>query len=430
MCEHHSVTPFEDSGALPTGAAPAVRARKLWDNDPGFNCSIVGTCLSLGELRRIARKLRLGHLDSASEMELHSYFVRAARGEGERKLAARLMQKTLERKFRTTVQRFARARTAEDLRQRWLAAREAGDIPGPYWALMTHPAATQALLDEVFGDVHMLSHLVGASNRADLRRLGELESERDSLAAELASANRRQAERERDVRDLEARLGEANSTARRHEEANRRLRRLEDGSEVVALRDAVAELRRSLDELERRAGAAERRLAEDDGKVAVHAGANQRLEEELHEIRVENEALESELRGWIARDCDGNCEGCEECVDAPAAVDLGGQRVLYVGGRTRMTQHFRALVERCNGRFIHHDGGLEDAQGRLEEILGRADAVLCPMDCISHGASVRAKKFCKRYAKPVIMLRSSGISSFTRGLHEVARGLSTTVTTQ
>jgi len=52
------------------------------------------------------------------------------------------------------------------------------------------------------------------------------------------------------------------------------------------------------------------------------------------------------------------------------------------------------------------------------------------MDCVSHAASLRTKRFCKRYAKPVVMLRSSGISSFTKGLHEVAQGLTATVTTQ
>ena len=49
--------------------------------------------------------------------------------------------------------------------------------PGPYWALLTHPTANKDLIGEAFSDVHMLSHLVGAANRADIRRLQELERE-------------------------------------------------------------------------------------------------------------------------------------------------------------------------------------------------------------------------------------------------------------
>ena len=53
---------------------------------------------------------------------------------------------------------------------------------------MTHPAATDALVREIFGEVHMLSHLVGAANRADIRRLADLEAENDRLRAKLAAS--------------------------------------------------------------------------------------------------------------------------------------------------------------------------------------------------------------------------------------------------
>ncbi len=54
---------------------------------------------------------------------------------------------------------------------------DAGDIPGNYWAIMTHPYSSDDLIFRMFGDVHMLSHLQGASNRADLKRLKNLESD-------------------------------------------------------------------------------------------------------------------------------------------------------------------------------------------------------------------------------------------------------------
>ncbi|MCM3250500.1 hypothetical protein M3563_19420, partial [Bacillus amyloliquefaciens] len=68
---------------------------------------------------------------------------------------------------------------------RWKDALASGDIPPAYWALMTHPRATMAVRQVAFGDVHMLSHLVGAANRADIRRLVALEREYAELHAKL-----------------------------------------------------------------------------------------------------------------------------------------------------------------------------------------------------------------------------------------------------
>jgi hypothetical protein len=430
MCEHHTDVSNETPDALLAEFLQGGARRKLWENDPQFNCSIVGTCLTMGELRKIGRKVRIAGLDGKSEMELHSFFVRSARGEGDRKVVARLMQKTLERKFHATVNRFDKAKTEGELAELWRQAREAGDIPGPYWAIVTHPAATENLVEDVFGHVHMLSHLVGASNRADLRRLKELEAERDALAEELAAVKFATRERTGQRLDIEDRLAESQAAGRRLEETVERLQALADGSEVEVLRATVERLHQDLDERTRRAEAAERQLAKREGQVGRLTRSVERLDGELGEIRIENAALEQLLDGGTKVNCDGDCEGCDECVDAPVNVDLAGRRILYVGGRGKMTRHFRALVERSNGEFIHHDGGLEDAQSRLDDILARCDAVLCPMDCVSHAASQRTKKYCKRYAKPVVMLRSSGISSFTRGLHQLANGPSATVTTQ
>lgn len=76
------------------------------------------------------------------------------------------------------------------------------------------------------------------------------------------------------------------------------------------------------------------------------------------------------------------------------------------------------MVENLNGHFSHHDGGVDDNIGRLGGVLSQADVVLCPVDCVSHGACIRAKTFCKQTAKPFVPLRSAGLSSFVAGLHQ------------
>jgi len=78
------------------------------------------------------------------------------------------------------------------------------------------------------------------------------------------------------------------------------------------------------------------------------------------------------------------------------------------------------LVKQHNDELIHHDGGMEERGGRLASVVSAADAIVCPLDCVSHDAVRRVRRLCQRYAKQCIWLRSSGLSSFARALRDVA----------
>src|SRR5262249_36895827 len=87
---------------------------------------------------------------------------------------------------RPFISRFDRAQREDELVRIWEEAVRNGDIPGAYWAVLTHPLAGETLTTRVFGEVHMLSHLMGSANRADIRRLAELEKKADELTAKVA----------------------------------------------------------------------------------------------------------------------------------------------------------------------------------------------------------------------------------------------------
>jgi hypothetical protein len=89
-------------------------------------------------------------------------------------------------------------------------------------------------------------------------------------------------------------------------------------------------------------------------------------------------------------------------------VNLDGRRILFVGGRHRAVAHMRRLVEDSNGAFMHHDGGVEESIERLSGLLRRADAVLFPVECVSHSALSTVKLLCRRLDKPYVPLRSAG----------------------
>src|SRR5262245_4824283 len=163
------------------------RRRRIWEISGSFHCSIIGTCLTTTELRQILAKIELPGAHKETDHQLHGRAVLLA---GQRAVASRLLQKALDRRHRSLIDRFAKARNAEELRSLWESAAGRAEIPGAYWAVLTHPGATEDLVRHVFGEVHMLSHLVGAANRADIRRLRELEGENGALHEKVARQQR------------------------------------------------------------------------------------------------------------------------------------------------------------------------------------------------------------------------------------------------
>ena len=383
------------------GSRARGRRKKLWDIDPNMFCSIVGTCLTLDDLRAIAKKLGLKFPPGVRDYELHGYFVREA---GKREAVGRLMQKKLERRHQNAVNQFAKLSSAQDMEAFWDANRKAGNIPGPYWALMTHSEAHEDLISRAFGEVHMLSHMVGASNRVDLIEKSKIEVEHCELAKSNEQLRQRLNQADRRVQDLQRKLAEEQTAARKEkrrrqgaenrlQQSEQSLERLLGGGEFSKLNDQILSLRRQVSRLERRAHAAEA-LAEERKRAfdAVHV-----------------------LNGETGLE-----DAVESKDDSQQHIDLAGRRIVYVGGRSGAMGHFRSIVEKANGVFIHHDGGLEDKIARLPGTLVQGDTVICPVDCVSHSACQLAKKFCKRHDCPFVLLRSSGLSSFVNALSEIA----------
>ena len=412
----HALRDGAEDGIAPA-AVPSARRRTLWEIWDGYHCSICGTCLSFAELRKIAAKAGLCFEPDETEHGIHGHFVQLGSKQGR---VSKLMQKILDRKYRNAVERFRRAKSESELVDLWNRAMAEGDVPGPYWALMTHPCTTRSLMVHAFGEVHMLSHLAGATNRADIRRLRLLEGERQELSEQLAAARQRLSEREvehrnlatehgNEVRALHDRLKTARATELRLEQAEKRLRAFEDGEALRASDARNAALQSGLDEARRSHREEVKRRSALERELSTLRTAHQETSSAVRALNAECDALEVVLQSGI--------DGVNGGVAATgAAVDLCGRRVAYVGGRAGIVSHFRALVERLNGHFIYHDGGIEDHEGQLGRILGQADVVLCPVDCVSHRASLRAKTFCKRTAKPFVPLRSAGLSSFVTGL--------------
>ena len=258
---------------------------------------------------------------------------------------------------------------------------------------MTHPDATPEVRQAAFGQVHMLSHLVGAANRADIRRLVTLEKENAEL--------REKVERQ------QARLHEAavlRDAAQREAGALRaRLQALpaapDPGGEPARLREALAAAQAAL------AREAHRRETAEQQAAAARADA-QAAAAELASTRARAEAAQAET-DVLERTVAAAVHPAGSGLDA-----LRGRRIVYVGGRPGTTQALKALVESAGGAFAAHDGGIEDRKGLLTAAVARADLVVFPVDCIDHDSMARLKRTCERHQVPYAPLRTAGVGSF------------------
>jgi hypothetical protein len=116
--------------------------RKIWDFATYLHCSIIGTCLPTAELRRILSKIGRDEATTSSEHDLHASAVLVA---SQRHDGGKLLHKALDRRYRVSINQFDRAKTPEEVRAVWKDAVQRGDIPGAYWASLTHPATNNAL---------------------------------------------------------------------------------------------------------------------------------------------------------------------------------------------------------------------------------------------------------------------------------------------
>ena len=106
-----------------------------------------------------------------------------------------MLNRFLRRLYPTAVRKSRPLKATEELESVWTGALEAGDIPSSCWVLLSHPYAPYDLSERAFAKVHMISHIVGASNRADIRKIKSLEEEQVRSRKNLMRQRRRNIER-------------------------------------------------------------------------------------------------------------------------------------------------------------------------------------------------------------------------------------------
>src|SRR5262245_57262718 len=259
----------------------------------------------------------------------------------------------------------------------------------------------------------MLSHLVGAANRADIQRLTALEAERAELALKVEKQQTQLREaivaRDTTIRRLNGVLAQKIAQERSpapnpHPQGQ--------ADEIMALRELVAALQQRLATEEARRSRAEQRHAMLRATLSEARTALRDTKAQVQQLSDELAAAEAQLSP--SQDADVESQ-------KPLPAHLKGARLLYVGGRRGHIQRIRAFVEEAQAEFLHHDGGVEERKGLLAGIVSRADAIFFPVDCISHDTVAVVKRLCRQTGKPYLPLRSTSLTSFMAALRRFER---------
>ena len=109
----------------PLPQAP-VRRTKLADLDANIHCSIIGTCLATGELRKLIPRYvpDLARKD-ATDVEIHHAAVNLSTDGG---VVARELNKALDARHALAIKKFRAADSERALKQLWQDAMAQGDV--------------------------------------------------------------------------------------------------------------------------------------------------------------------------------------------------------------------------------------------------------------------------------------------------------------
>jgi hypothetical protein len=396
-----------DPCCTPANVSPpnTRRRARLTELDSHLHCSIIGTCLSTHELRKLVPKFTGLDRRNASDLEIHHSAVELAIEGGP---AAKALHKLLDERYAAAIRRFDKAADDVDLLELWGEALKSGDIPPAYWALMTHPLTTMPVRQKAFGDLHMLSHLVGAANRADIRRLVALEEENAALKEKIERQQGRLhelgMERDASIAALNAQLAQLTAQACRPMPV--------DAADAAGLEAEVQQLRNKLADADqrvalhtsRREAAEQRTLQEQDAALALRKSRDKALAQ-LKLVQSECDALE---RATVDAADTASGAGTRR-----ASLDsVHGKRIVYVGGRPGSNAALKRLVEAAGGDLVVHDGGVEDRKGLLAAALPGADIVVFPVDCIDHDSMNTLKRVCERHRIDYHPVRTASVASF------------------
>lgn len=396
-------TSIKNMMAADFGDDPVPSRLKVWEVESCFKCPLAGSCIDIDEQRKLLKKMGT-RLKWDRLFEVHEILVTSLDEEND---LSRKIDELLSRKYRKQLDEFSSLREKEMMEQ-WRKRRDTAEAHGLFFAAATRPDLSFNARKEIFGDIHMSMHTCAAeamSLKAVLEKQKERVIEADErLKKETAARKMIQKEHEAVKRELEKFMGLLEVSETEKQRLVEKLRCLVSGLRENSIEDENAILREENRALGKRAFDSEK-------QVIQLMADNSRLAREIEKQKANSAKICCETTRIMEEISEAS--GCSESCPY---YNLCSKRVLIIGGLTRMEVLYRDMVETNGGVFEYHNGDMRNGSRDLEKSVKRADMILCPIDCNSHGACIMVKRFCKKYGKPFQMLPSSGASSVFKAI--------------
>lgn len=397
---------------LPKAMMNPVKRVKLWELDEMHHCPIIGACLATDDLVRFARRFNF----SSSLRDEYSLHIEAVRVSKSNNLVAKAIQKHLDNKYRHTINHFNQAKSDDDVKALWKKFYNQGKCAGAMWASLTHKLTNKETRHTIYADMHMLSHQVGAGQAADIRKLNRLEMENTEVKEALELQQRRhtiiETKLQQKLDKITKELANQRQSNNKIASLQARINQLESGVAMTTMGRRLMELTTENEQFRK---AAERISSLENALEAAYDGAKA-LVHERNTLAAERDVLENLLRTEL-RDTHNSDKG-----KMLAVSPLENSYVLCVGGRVSLLPEYRAVAKKLGILLLHHDGGQQEALSRLPDLVNRANAVICPTDCVSHAAYYLLKRQCKRNNKQCLLFKGASISNFAKVLTQFSSG--------
>ncbi len=375
----------------------ATKQKKLWEIDRNMMCSVIGTCLSMEEARRIGNRFG-AKCDDETQIDsvIHAMLVRDCVTQNP---ISTQVNKFLNKKFSGLVRVFQNLKASEQVLENWQRLLSEGLIPGGYWAAITHNNLTTKDKTRIFSDVHMLSHLVGSSNQSLIKRLVEYENSIKRLEARHGNSQRKLQqkieEQEKTLVILQDKTKNLNETSKNQQTNYSQVESKPcHESKLRILRQRHKRLYEEKQEIQETADVRLRRLYDAERKIKM-------LEQNLQSLELA-------------------VQHASEAEQEKKSLQLNNMSILYVGGLHSSTKAMESLVKNMGGKLVHHNGGSGKKElSNLPVLIADADAVIVPMDNVSHASALEAKRACKLFQRPYMPVKSSGLGALATALTEI-----------
>ncbi|WP_320040410.1 DUF2325 domain-containing protein [uncultured Desulfobacter sp.] len=387
----------------------------IWEIERNFKCPVIGAMLSVDKHKDILKKCGWD-VSGLKPYEYHSYLMGCMGDENAVSIKTNNYIRHQSRKYMKQIAALYKKKNAKEVRALWNDYSARGVIGPVMYAIVSHKDTQIDLLQDIHGEVHMMSH-------ANMTEIFSIRRKLEASDQNLIREKNKSSYKNKKIKELVGQLRQASQEKAWLATENTRLKKQLGGLEAQTEINPVPgpDVNQDVERLEQ----ALNRQREEALRTERE---RKQLEIQLFSAENENAMLKDEfaqLSSIFAAGADSVCS-CREPETCPVTGEcpdqdcprrrLCARRIFMIGGITKMKSYYRQIVEKAGGEFDYHDGYLRSSNDDLAAKVRRCDVVVCPVSCNSHNACLKVKHLCARYNKELKILNSASLSAVTQAL--------------